>query len=118
VSARTSGSEGMRPVWSWALGWFRGPPANPGRRLEQAALVTLLLESLRDEESVAALGERYERGSHWAVRVAREGFPRTWPTLGLHACTACAYAFRYVELVTGAPLRPASPPAWLGEWSG
>jgi hypothetical protein len=107
----------MRPVWSWALSWFRMAPSDTGRRLRQAALVARLKAELATVENVPGLHERYHEASRWTVPLAREHFPQEWPLLGIHACTAAAFALRYVEIVTGQRLQVVSLPRWLGEWT-
>lgn len=107
----------MRDVWGWALSWFKKPPGDPEKRAQQAALVAVYLDALRTVDTVEGLHDRYTGDSRWTLLLARERFPRLWPVLGIHATTAAAYGFRFVELATGQHLDPTSPPTWLGEWA-
>jgi hypothetical protein len=109
---------GMRDVWSWSLSWFRDTPTSKEKRARQAALVTAIKRELAGIGTVPDLHDRYCQDSRWVLLLARERFPREWPTLGMHACTAAAFALRYVELVTGADLDATySLPRWVGEWA-
>jgi hypothetical protein len=108
----------MRDVWCWALSWFLKPPSNFDKRAKQAELVEAIKGDLRAINDVEGLHDRYCRDSRWCLQVARQHFPREWPTLGVHATTAAAYGLRFVELMTGQPLDARQPlPRWVGEWA-
>jgi hypothetical protein len=107
----------MRPVWSWALAWFRSRPEPPSLRARQARLIALLKAALRPIRTPAELDASYAADSRWTTRVVRKQRPRDWSTPGLHACMASAYALRYVEIVTGRRLDPRKAlPHWVDEW--
>jgi hypothetical protein len=109
---------GMRDVWCWALSWFLKPPSSPEKRAKQAALVEAIKAELRPIEAVEGLHDMYCRDSRWCLQLARQHFPRDWPTLGVHATTAAAYGLRFVEMMTGRPLDARQPlPKWVGEWA-
>lgn len=109
---------GMRDVWCWALSWFLKPPSSPEKRAKQAALVEAIKAELHPIEGVEGLHDMYCRDSRWCLQLARQHFPREWPTLGVHATTAAAYGLRFVELMTGRQLDARRPlPKWVGEWA-
>lgn len=109
---------GMRDVWCWALSWLRRPPVSDDKRRAQLALVEAIKERLRDQSTTADLDARYAADRRWCLELARARFPRRWPTLGVHACTAAAYGLRAVELLTGRSIDATAPlPPWLGEWA-
>lgn len=109
---------GMRDVWCWALSWFLKPPSSHDKRAKQAELVEAIAAELRRVDAVEALHEMYGRDSRWCLQLARQHFPRDWPTLGVHATTAAAYGVRFVELMTGRRLDARQPlPRWVGEWA-
>jgi hypothetical protein len=109
---------GMRDVWCWALSWFLKPPSSAEKRAKQAALVEAIKAELRGVEAVEDLHELYARDSRWCLQLARQHFPRDWPTLGVHATTAAAYGLRFVELMTARSLDAKQPlPRWVGEWA-
>jgi hypothetical protein len=109
---------GMRDVWCWALSWFLKPPSSFEKRAKQAQLVEAIKRELGKVQAVEDLHELYCRDSRWCLRLARQLFPREWPTLGVHASTAAAYGLRFVELMTGRTLDARQPlPRWVGEWA-
>ncbi len=109
---------GMRDVWCWATSWFLKPPASFEKRAKQAQLVESIKAELRTIDQVEGLHDRYCRDSRWCLQLARQQFPREWPTLGVHATTAAAYGLRYVELLTGRTFDAREPlPRWVGEWA-
>ncbi|TAK20143.1 MAG: hypothetical protein EPO26_18780 [Chloroflexota bacterium] len=109
---------GMRDVWCWALSWFLKPPSSPDKRSKQAALIELIKCELRRVESVEALHDLYSQDSRWCLQLARNHFPRDWPSLGVHATTAAAYGLRFVELMTRRDLDARDVlPRWVGEWA-
>lgn len=108
----------MRDVWSWALSWFRKPPKSVDKRARQALLVAAIKDELAGLETIPDLHHHYCADSRWVVTLARREFPRDWPTLGVHACTAAAYGIRHVEILTDTTLNPREPlPAWTAEWA-
>jgi hypothetical protein len=108
----------MRDVWCWALSWFLKPPSSFEKRAKQAQLVEAIKVELRSIEDVEGLHDLYCRDSRWCLQLARQQFPREWPTLGVHATTAAAYGLRFVELMTARPLDAREPlPRWVGEWA-
>lgn len=109
---------GMRDVWCWALSWFLKPPSSRDKRAKQAALVEAIKAELKRVEQVEALHDLYSRDSRWCLQLARQLYPREWPTLGVHATTAAAYGLRFVELMTTRELDARDPlPRWVGEWA-
>jgi hypothetical protein len=109
---------GMRDVWCWALSWFLKPPSSLDKRAKQAALVEAIKHELRDVGDVEALHDYYCRDSRWCLQIARQMYPREWPTLGVHATTAAAYGLRFVEMMTQRPLDARQQlPRWVGEWA-
>ena len=109
---------GMRDVWCWALSSFLKPPSSVDKRAKQAALVEAIKAELRSVDAVEGLHELYCRDSRWCLHLARQHFPRDWPTLGVHAATAAAYGLRFVELMTARSLDAKKPlPRWVGEWA-
>jgi hypothetical protein len=109
---------GMRDVWCWALSWFLKPPSSAEKRSHQAQLVEAIKAELRQVVTVEELHDLYCRDSRWCLQIARQLFPRDWPTLGVHATTAAAYGLRFVELMTNRRLDARdSLPRWVGEWA-
>jgi hypothetical protein len=109
---------GMRDVWCWALSWFLKPPSNCEKRARQAVLVESIKLELHRVELVEELHDLYCRDSRWCLQIARQLYPRDWPTLGVHATTAAAYGLRFVELMTGRSLDAREPlPRWVSEWA-
>jgi hypothetical protein len=109
--------EPMRPVWSWALTWFRSPAESASKRAQQACLIATLKAELRSLRTPAELDLWYTKAPRRTTQVARWERPRHWSTHGIRTCTATAYALRYVELLTGADLDPRDPlPRWVDEW--
>ncbi len=109
---------GMRDVWCWALSWFLKPPTSPEKRAKQAALVQAIKSELRHVYAADDLHDLYTGDSRWCLQIARQEFPREWPTLGVHAATAAAYGLRFVEIMTGHDVDAREVlPRWLGEWA-
>lgn len=110
---------GMRDVWCWALSWYRKPPSSADKRARQARVIAAVLAECRTATTPGDLTARYldAKTAHRCVAIAAGVEPATWPTLGVHACTAAAFGIRYVELATGATIDPAALPHWLGEWA-
>ena len=109
---------GMRDVWCWALSWFLKPPSSAEKRARQAQLVEAIKAELRGVVTVEELHDLYCRDSRWCLQIARQLYPRDWPTLGVHATTAAAYGLRFVELMTNRPLDARDAlPRWVGEWA-
>jgi hypothetical protein len=109
---------GMRDVWCWALSWFLKPPSSAEKRARQAQLVEAIKAELRSVATVEELHDLYCRDSRWCLQIARQLYPRDWPTLGVHATTAAAYGLRFVELMTNRPLDARDVlPRWVGEWA-
>lgn len=108
----------MRDVWCWALSWFLKPPSSVEKRLKQAQLVEAIKGELHKVDQIEALHDLYCRDSRWCLQLARQQFPREWPTLGVHATTAAAYGLRFVELMTCRDIDAREPlPRWVGEWA-
>lgn len=119
---------GPRDVWIWALSWFSKPPSDAAKRSKQAALIQAIKDQLAHEGSVEEIGavwrrigglhDLYCQDSRWCLQLARQMFPREWPQMGVHACTAAAYGLRYVEMMTGKRLDAREPmPRYIGEWA-
>ena len=108
----------MRDVWCWALSWFLKPPSSIEKRVKQASLVEVIKAELLSIDNVEGLHDLYGRDSRWCLQLARQEFPRDWPTLGVHATTAAAYGLRYVELMTRQSIDARQPlPRWVAEWA-
>ena len=109
---------GMRDVWCWALSWYLKPPQNREKRIKQSQCVEAIKQELKSITSVQELHNCYTQDSKWCLQIARELYPRDWPSLGVHATSAAAYGLRYVELMVNKPLNAKETlPKWVGEWA-